>query len=229
MILMSSKRSPGLAALAIPLTLVAIHFAIATLTGSSVNPARSIGSALIGGDLGSSLDHIVGPTVGGVIGWGVIGSPIANRQRPNGRRQPPRVKSRCRRQRNSRFASPATGKKKPARAISSVRAGSDRHFVRSATSSDRLPRRVDVASSADQSPAAASFAWRRPGVCVMAREQRRTPGRQPLRDVIGGQLTELREGVHTGLTKCIGVSGTHAVDDRQVVACGLGPSLDLNS
>jgi aquaporin Z len=70
-ILMSSKRSPGLAALAIPLTLVAIHFAIATLTGSSVNPARSIGSALIGGDLGSLWIYIVGPTVGGVIGWAV--------------------------------------------------------------------------------------------------------------------------------------------------------------
>ena len=37
-ILASTKRSPALAALAIPLTLVAIHFADATLSGASVNP-----------------------------------------------------------------------------------------------------------------------------------------------------------------------------------------------
>jgi MIP family channel proteins len=70
-ILVSSKRAPQIAALAIPLTLVAIHFAIATVTGSSVNPARSIGSALVGGDISQLWIYIVGPTVGGIIGWGV--------------------------------------------------------------------------------------------------------------------------------------------------------------
>ncbi len=70
-ILTSTKRAPALAPLAIPLTLVAIHFAIATLSGSSVNPARSIGSALIGGDLTGLWIYIVGPTIGGVIGWAV--------------------------------------------------------------------------------------------------------------------------------------------------------------
>jgi aquaporin Z len=70
-ILISSNRSPGLAALAIPFTLVAIHFAIATLSGSSVNPARSIGSALVGGDLNQLWIYIVGPIVGGIIGWGI--------------------------------------------------------------------------------------------------------------------------------------------------------------
>jgi aquaporin Z len=70
-ILASTKRAPALAPLAIPLTLVAIHFAIATVTGSSVNPARSIGSALVGGDLTGLWIYLVGPTVGGVIGWGV--------------------------------------------------------------------------------------------------------------------------------------------------------------
>ena len=70
-ILVSSKRAPQIAALAIPLTLVAIHFAIATITGSSVNPARSIGSALIGGDLTGLWIYLIGPTVGGVIGWAV--------------------------------------------------------------------------------------------------------------------------------------------------------------
>ena len=49
-ILASTKRAPALAALAIPLTLVAIHFATASLSGASVNPARSLGSAIVGGD-----------------------------------------------------------------------------------------------------------------------------------------------------------------------------------
>src|SRR6188768_1296102 len=70
-ILVSSKRAPQIAALAIPLTLVAIHFAIATVTGASVNPARSIGSALVGGDLTGLWIYIIGPTLGGIIGWGV--------------------------------------------------------------------------------------------------------------------------------------------------------------
>lgn len=70
-ILTSTKRSPKLAPLAIPLTLVAIHFAIATLTGSSVNPARSIGSALIGGDLAGLWIYLVGPVIGGIVGWAI--------------------------------------------------------------------------------------------------------------------------------------------------------------
>lgn len=71
-ILTASKRAGSLAGVVIALTLVAIHFGIATLTGSSVNPARSIGSALVGGDLNDLWIYLVGPTVGGVIGWGVF-------------------------------------------------------------------------------------------------------------------------------------------------------------
>ncbi len=70
-ILTASKKNPALAALAIPLTLVAIHFAIATLTGASVNPARSLGSAVVGGDLTSIWIYIVGPVLGGIIGWAI--------------------------------------------------------------------------------------------------------------------------------------------------------------
>ena len=66
-ILTASKRAGNLAAILISLTLVAIHFAIANLTGSSVNPARSIGSALVGGDLTGLWIYIVGPIVGGAI------------------------------------------------------------------------------------------------------------------------------------------------------------------
>jgi aquaporin Z len=71
-ILTASKRAGSLAGVAIALTLVAIHFAIATLTGSSVNPARSLGSAVVGGDLTAIWIYIVGPIVGGIIGWGVF-------------------------------------------------------------------------------------------------------------------------------------------------------------
>jgi len=70
-ILTVSKRNATMAVIAIPLTLVAIHFAIATITGSSVNPARSIGSAVVGGDISQLWIYIVGPTIGGIIGYGI--------------------------------------------------------------------------------------------------------------------------------------------------------------
>jgi len=70
-ILTASKRAGDFAGLAIALTLIAIHFAIANVTGSSVNPARSIGSALVGGDLTGIWIYLIGPTVGGIIGWGI--------------------------------------------------------------------------------------------------------------------------------------------------------------
>ena len=70
-ILTSTKRASSQAGLAIALSLVAIHFALSTLTGSSVNPARSIGSAIVGGDLNQLWIYLVGPTIGGLVGWGV--------------------------------------------------------------------------------------------------------------------------------------------------------------
>jgi aquaporin Z len=71
-ILVATKRAAGLAPLAIPLTLVAIHFASATLSGASVNPARSIGSALLGADLSALWIYLVGPIVGAIGGWAVF-------------------------------------------------------------------------------------------------------------------------------------------------------------
>jgi MIP family channel proteins len=70
-ILTSTKRTPSHAPFAIPLTLMVIHFAIVPFTGSSVNPARSLASALVGGKLDSIWVYMVGPIVGAVIGWGV--------------------------------------------------------------------------------------------------------------------------------------------------------------
>ena len=68
-ILASTKRAPALAALAIPLSLVAIHFGTASLSGASVNPARSLGSAIVGGDVSAIWIYIVAPVVGAVLGW----------------------------------------------------------------------------------------------------------------------------------------------------------------
>jgi aquaporin Z len=68
-ILVSTKRAAGLAPLAIPLSLVAIHFGSATLSGASVNPARSIGSALLGNDLAGLWIYILAPIVGAIAGW----------------------------------------------------------------------------------------------------------------------------------------------------------------
>jgi outer membrane lipoprotein SlyB len=42
---------------------------VATLSGASVNPARSLGSAIVGGDLSKIWIYIVGPIAGGVLGW----------------------------------------------------------------------------------------------------------------------------------------------------------------
>ena len=69
MIIAATKRAPALAALAIPLSLVAIHFATATLSGASVNPARSLGSALVGGDVSGIWIYILAPVLGAVLGW----------------------------------------------------------------------------------------------------------------------------------------------------------------
>jgi len=70
-ILTSTKRAPSLAPLAIPLTLIAIHFGSASLSGASVNPARSIGSALVGQDLSALWIYIIAPIVGAVAGWAI--------------------------------------------------------------------------------------------------------------------------------------------------------------
>jgi len=71
-ILTVTKKAANHAAFAIPITLMVIHFAIVPFTGSSVNPARSLASAIVGGDLTGIWIYIVGPILGGLIGWGVF-------------------------------------------------------------------------------------------------------------------------------------------------------------
>ena len=71
-ILTVTKRAPNHAAFAIPLTLTVIHFAGIPFSGASVNPARSLAPALVGGTLdGNIIVWIAGPLVGAVLGWAV--------------------------------------------------------------------------------------------------------------------------------------------------------------
>ncbi len=70
-ILQSTKaeRHIGTALIAIPLTLVAVHFAAIPFSGSSVNPARSFGPALIGDRWTGFWIYLVGPLLGAIVGW----------------------------------------------------------------------------------------------------------------------------------------------------------------
>jgi aquaporin Z len=68
-ILQSSKSSryAGSALIAIPLTLLAIHFAAIPFSGASVNPARTLGPALVGHHWDSEWIYFVGPGAGALI------------------------------------------------------------------------------------------------------------------------------------------------------------------
>jgi aquaporin Z len=66
-ILSATRHASTHAALAIPLTLVAIHFAAVPFTGASVNPVRSLAPALLGGDLSKLWIYLVAPIVGAVV------------------------------------------------------------------------------------------------------------------------------------------------------------------
>lgn len=70
----SHDAAPGFAGLAIGITLAAIHLVGIPLTGTSVNPARSIGPALFEG--GDALEHlwvfILAPLIGGAIAFGAF-------------------------------------------------------------------------------------------------------------------------------------------------------------
>lgn len=56
--------------LGIGLTLAALAIAFGGFTGGSFNPGRSIGSAVAGGDLTDVWIYLVGPLLGGIVGWG---------------------------------------------------------------------------------------------------------------------------------------------------------------
>lgn len=70
-VLTVTRKQPSLAALVIGLTLVAIHFAAIPISGSSVNPARSLGPAMVAGKYSGLWVYLAGPMLGGLIGWGM--------------------------------------------------------------------------------------------------------------------------------------------------------------
>lgn len=69
----SKRANPGMAGLAIGLSLTLIHLVVIPITGTSVNPARSLGPAVFAG--GEALSQlwlfIVAPILGGLIAAGV--------------------------------------------------------------------------------------------------------------------------------------------------------------
>ncbi len=64
-----SKAYASTTYVAISLTLLAIHFAAVPFSGSSVNPARSFGTALIGNRWTDFWIYIVAPPLGAILGW----------------------------------------------------------------------------------------------------------------------------------------------------------------
>ncbi|MFO7547983.1 MAG: aquaporin [Acidimicrobiia bacterium] len=69
-ILASTKKAPAVAGMVISLTLAVVHFAGIPFSGSSVNPARSFGPAIISGEnLGVLWVYLVAPLVGGAFAW----------------------------------------------------------------------------------------------------------------------------------------------------------------
>lgn len=68
----ASKAFGASAFIAIALTLVVIHLGLVPLTGSSVNPARTLGSAIAGNEYTSIWLYMIAPLVGAVVGWGLF-------------------------------------------------------------------------------------------------------------------------------------------------------------
>lgn len=63
------KRGANHAPAAIGLTLVGVHLAGIPASGASVNPARSFGPALVGGDTDQLLVYLYAPLIGAVVAW----------------------------------------------------------------------------------------------------------------------------------------------------------------
>ncbi|MDJ0498420.1 MAG: aquaporin [Acidimicrobiia bacterium] len=68
-----SNQFRGSVFAAISLTLVGINLAAAPLTGASVNPGRTLGSAVIGSEYTDIWVYFVGPLLGAALGWILYG------------------------------------------------------------------------------------------------------------------------------------------------------------
>ena len=70
-ILTVTSRAPAQAVFVIPLTLALIHFTAIPISGASVNPARSLGPAIVAGNYEHLWVYLTAPLLGGLIGWGL--------------------------------------------------------------------------------------------------------------------------------------------------------------
>lgn len=70
-ILTVTKQAPKIAIVVIPLTLVAIHYAGILISGASVNPARSLGPAVVSGDYSGLWVYLTAPFAGSIVGWAI--------------------------------------------------------------------------------------------------------------------------------------------------------------
>jgi aquaporin Z len=68
-ILTVTKKQPTFAPLVIALTLTAIHFAAIPISGAGVNPARSLGPAIVAGNYDKLWIYLTAPLLGGLLGW----------------------------------------------------------------------------------------------------------------------------------------------------------------
>jgi len=65
----TSKSYGSTTFVAIALTLMAIHFASIGWSGASVNPARTLGPALVGNKWTGFWIYIIAPPLGAILGW----------------------------------------------------------------------------------------------------------------------------------------------------------------
>jgi MIP family channel proteins len=85
-----SAQYQGSVFVAIGLTLAAIHLAALHVSGASVNPARTLGSAIVGNSYADVWVYMVGPLLGAVLGWalyrmatdGKLGNPFESDAHP---------------------------------------------------------------------------------------------------------------------------------------------------
>jgi MIP family channel proteins len=68
-ILTVTRRAPAAVFLAIPFTLVAIHYVGIHISGASVNPVRSLAPAVVSGTYTSLWVYLTAPFLGSILGW----------------------------------------------------------------------------------------------------------------------------------------------------------------